>query len=68
MKVLISFFVVFALFGISQALKVTIHGEIENHKFIDREVVYVAAERNEYVYKGFTFPPVSFTSNINLFI
>lgn len=58
MKVFIALFVLCALVGLNQALKVTVHGDIEHHKYIDREVVYAAAERNEYVSKGFTFPPV----------
>lgn len=43
----------------NQPLKITHHGEIENAKFIDREVVYVAFIPETYVSKEFTFPAVS---------
>lgn len=55
MKVLISFFVVCALLGFSQAVIVSIHGDIENHRFIDREEAFTAAVRDNYVVKGVTF-------------
>lgn len=50
-----------ALLGIAaaNAKHVKVVGEIENHKFIDRQWVYAEAERNDYLYKAFTFPEVS---------
>lgn len=41
------------------AKHVKVVGEIENHKFIDRQWVYAAAERHDELYKTFTFPEVS---------
>lgn len=41
------------------AKHVKVVGEIENHKFIDRQLVYAAAERHDELYKTFTFPAVS---------
>lgn len=41
------------------AKHVKVVGEIENHKFIDRQWVYAEAERHDELYKTFTFPEVS---------
>lgn len=41
------------------AKHVKVVGEIENHKFIDRQLVYAQAERHDELYKSFTFPAVS---------
>lgn len=57
MKVRVALFILCASVGLNQA-KVTVHGEINGHKFIDRQTVYAAASPNNYVAKGFTFPPV----------
>lgn len=45
--------------AVANAKHVKVVGEIENHKFIDRQMVYAPAERNDELYKGFIFPAVS---------
>lgn len=59
MKVVIC--ILLALLGFIQAnaMHVKVVGEIENHKFIDRQAVYFPAHLNEKVSKAFAFPPVS---------
>lgn len=60
MKVFVCLIVaIFCLAAVANAKNVKVVGEIENHKFIDREWVYAEAERTEYLYKSFTFPAVS---------
>lgn len=58
MKVLIC--VLIALFGVLQAdaKQVKVVGEIENHKFIDRALVYAPPNLNDEVSRTLTFPPV----------
>lgn len=59
-----------ALFAIAAAVDghVKVVGEIENHKFIDRVWVSALAERNDYVYKSFTFPEVTWNLQSNVFL
>lgn len=57
-------FLIVALFCLTAATAVNakhvkVVGEIENHKFIDRQWVYAEAERHDDLYKSFTFPEVS---------
>lgn len=60
MKVAVCLIVaLFCLAAVANAKHVKVVGEIKNHKFIDRQLVYAAAERTEYLYKAFTFPEVS---------
>lgn len=53
--------ILIALFGFIQvnAGHVKVVGEIENHKFIDRELVYSLPDLNNEVSRTFTFPKVS---------
>lgn len=53
------FVALFCLAVAVNARHVKVVGEIENHKFIDRQWVYAEAERSDYLYKTFTFPEVS---------
>lgn len=51
-------FALFCLAVVANARHVKVVGEIENHKFIDRQWVYAEAERHDDLYKSFTFPEV----------
>lgn len=62
--------ILIALFGFIQvnaaAGHVKVVGEIENHKFIDRELVYSLPDLNNEVSRTFTFPRVSDYSSRNI--
>lgn len=58
MKVIACLIVALFCLAAANAKHVKVVGEIENHKFIDRQWVYAPAERSDYLYKGFTFPEV----------
>lgn len=59
MKFTVCLIVALFCFVAANAKHVKVVGEIENHKFIDRQLVYALAERNDYLYKSFTFPEVT---------